>query len=337
MSDRPDGHRNGARDQAVICALARAALSARSNGHHSTKTAKANHATTGITSSPIERRGGTPMRVDRRETATVPARAPATDASNDAPSVVLENTAICATSNTTRDPAAIAVPLATVRRTPFAQPHSIAATPRGIAAATVSPSAVRVAASGEGVNGRSSRLCRYLSPISAGLSVKSAGTSHATAKTRQYNSSSRSVRVDRRTIAIAAVDSASISVPSHHHNAAPAPAPHTSAAMSRIDGVRDGRNPWTTSIAALSATDPANAAAAATAIRCGRPSATVAVRNSPIGTNSRTLDSRSVNDQSAIHSDENRAATASSDAGSKLNGNTLPQIANTTNPAAVNA
>ena len=154
----------------------------------------------------------------------------------------------------------------------------------------------------------------YLSPISAGLSVKSAGTSQATAKTRQYSSNHRSVRVDRRTIPIAAVDSASISAPSHRHNAAPAPAPHASAAMSTIDGVRDGTKAWTTSIVALSATDAANAAAAA-AIRCGLPLATVAVSNNPIGTNSRTLESRSVNDQSAIQSDEKRAATSSSEAG----------------------
>src|SRR5438270_14091882 len=124
--------------------------------------------------------------IGRRRPA-LPASAAATIAAaiatiNAVPSVVRENTNTCAASSATRNVVARSVADANDRRRMPLQPQSVAAMPIGIAAAAIIVRPVIVAASGDGVNGSSSRLCAYLSAISFGRSVKSAGTSHATAK-----------------------------------------------------------------------------------------------------------------------------------------------------------
>jgi len=167
-----------------------------------------------------------------------------------------------------------------------------------------------VAASGDGVNGSNIRLCEYLSPISAGRSVKSAGSHHAIANAAHDASRIRSRRVERPIMLSAARKSASHSLRTWCQIAIPHAAPRTSAATSRIDGVRPDTNACAHStmplnmIAAISVITAAEKGAvplfASDSSRKGvRPlfrGSSAADMNRPIGRKSRTFDTRSVSD-----------------------------------------
>ncbi len=201
-----------------------------------------------------------------------------------------------------------------------------------------SPGRIGVKASGDGVKGKSSLLCLYLSAISSGRSVKSNGSSHAIAKVTAYSSSTRSPRVARRHAARAAAIAESSSSAAICRSAMPAAIPAVSARTSRFDGVRQMIKACPNSRAALS-----NVPAASTMSvrpRDGQTRSTAAATNSPIGTNSRKFETASVSENRARSmgsATQSRRAASSSDTGRKWKGNRLPHTAKATKAAAAQA